>query len=302
MAKTRKSVQKLDPDDQVRYDALPPALKAQVDKVTDPASKSIMIQTLTMQASQMAAQQTATTATAFQGTAATGQQDTFFEQALGVQAGRRVSVATQQVVPGTATRVGGVTGFLPRYFERDADLMSRFTRDQIADIQAKLKTAGLLGSKYRVGVVDEATKRAWVELLAEANNSNVDYTTALKTAVAQPVGGGGAAKLPPKVSNPQDILSVARQVSRQVLGREDDAILNEIVTAFQRQQVRAQTGKLPVRDGATVAPMDLEVLAERRIRKAAGPEADAFRFAQFAERAFGAGGSGAGVETGEVMP
>lgn len=301
MAKTRKIVQKLDPDDQVRYDALPPELKAQVDKIKDSASKAVAIQALSAQSAQIAAQVAASGATAFQGTTATSQQDTFFEQAIGVQAGRRVSVETQQVVPGTATRIGGVTGFLPRYFERDADLISRFTRDQIADLQSKLKTAGLLGSKYRVGVADEATKRAWVDLLAEANNSNVDYTTALKTAVAQPLGGGQA-KLPPKVSNPGDILNVARQVSRQVLGREDDAILNEIVTAFQKSQVRAQTGQLPVRDGARVAPMELETLAETRLRKAAGAEADAYRFAQFAQRAFGAAGSGAGVETGEVLP
>jgi hypothetical protein len=39
----------------------------------------------------------------------------------------------------------------------------------------------------------------------------------------------------------------------------------------------------------------LEALAEKKIRKAAGPEADAYRFAQFAERIFGAAGSGAGV-------
>lgn len=289
MAKTRKTVQKLDPDDQVRYDALPPDLKAQVDKIKDPASKSVAIQALSAQSAQIAAQIAASGATAYQGGVATTQQDTFFEQAIGVQAGRRVSAQTQQVVPGTATRIGGVTGFLPRYFERDADLISRFTRDQIADLQAKLKTAGLLGSKYRVGVADEATKRAWVELLAEANNSNVDYTTALKTAVAQPIGGGGAAKLPPRVSNPQDILSVARQVSRQVLGREDDAILNEIVTSFQKSQVRAQTGKLPVRDGMTIEPMDLQTMAQTRIRQQAGPEADAYQAAQFIDRILGGG-------------
>ena len=131
-------------------------------------------------------------------------------------------------------------------------------------------------------------------MLGEANNSNLDWQTALKTAIANPIGGG--AKLPPKVSNPADIANVVRQVSRSVLGRGvDPELMNEIVQAFQRNQVRSQTGQLATKDGARVEPPGLEALAEKKIRKAAGPEADAYRFAQFAERIFGAAGSGAGV-------
>lgn len=298
MAKTRK-VNKLSPSDQLLYDSLPANLKAVVDAITDPAQKSATIKALVAQATATTTPTPAGTPSAFSGGAAATTQDSFFERAIGVEAGREVSIKTQQVVPGQVTRVGGVGGFLPRYFERDADLLSRYSRDQVADIQAKMKKAGLLGDKYRIGIPDPATKKAWVELLSLANNTNTDWTTALKTAGAQPAGTG---KLPPKVSNPADILNVARQVSRQVLGREDATILNEIVTAFQRQQVRSQTGQLPMRDGVRVEPMGLEALSEKKLRKAAGPEAEAYKFAQFAQRIFGEAGSGAGVETGQVMP
>lgn len=298
MAKVRK-VNKLSPSDQVLYDSLPANLKAVVDGITDPTQKSATIKSLSVVATTTAPTPAATTASAYSGGTSAANQESFFERAVGVEAGREVSLRTQQVVPGTATRVGGTGGFVPRYFERDVDLLSRYSRDQVADIQAKMQKAGLLGSKYRIGIPDPATKKAWTELLSLANNTNSDWTTALRTASAQPSGTG---KLPPKVSNPADILNVARRVSREVLGREDANILNEIVTAFQRQQVRSQTGELPMRDGVRVEPMGLESLAEKKLRKAAGGEADAYKFAQFAQRIFGEAGSGAGVETGQVMP
>jgi hypothetical protein len=299
MAKKSKAPKNLTPDDQVLYDALPPQLKQIVDRETDPVKKSTTIKTLSATAPTTAAPTTA--ATAFTGSTPDAPTDSYFERAIGLETGRRVSTTSNIPIAGTAGRVGGAVtpygatpGYAPRYYERDADLLSRYSRDQIADIQAQLKKSGLLGNNYRIGVPDSNTKKAWVDLLAEANNSNLDWQTALKTAIANPIGGG--AKLPPKVSNPADIANVVRQVSRSVLGRGvDPELMNEIVQAFQRNQVRSQTGQLATKDGARVEPPGLEALAEKKIRKAAGPEADAYRFAQFAERIFGAAGSGAGV-------
>lgn len=300
MAKKRK--ENLTPNDQVLYDSLSPAFKQIVDRIKDPIQKSATIRDLAAQASAQAAATatTATTATAFSGGTA-GTQDSFVEPAIGVEAVRRVSLGTQQVVPGTATRVGGVGGFVPRYFERDKDLLSRYSRDQVADIQAKMQKAGLLGNKYRIGIPDDATKNAWEELLGLANNTNVDWTTALQIAQKQPIGA--TAKLPPKVSNPADIAKVVQQVAGKVLGRSvEQQFIDGIVRQFQASQVQSQTGALPMADGRRVDPMDLQVLAEQRLRRAAGPEAEAYRFAQAAARVFGAAGSGAGVETGEVAP
>jgi hypothetical protein len=300
-SKPRKN---LSPDDQAKYDQLPPQLKQIVDQNTNMASKSAQIQQLFALVSQGAGTNTqiggGSAAPTFNPSATQTYTDRF-ESAIGLEGGRRVDIASGATIPGTTTRVGTVVtpygaspGFAPRYFERDADLIARFSRDQIADIQAKLNKSGLLGSKYRIGVIDDATRKAWVELLGEANRSNVDWNTALSTATASPIGGGTGA-LPPRVSNPEDIKKIVQQVSSKILGRSaDQNVVDQIVRQFQASQVQSQTG-LPMSGGRRVEPMDLQNLAEQKIRRAAGPEANAFRFAQFAERVFGAAGSGTGV-------
>jgi hypothetical protein len=306
----RKPAKSLSPDDQAKYDQLPPQLKQIVDQNTNMASKSAQIQQLYALVSQGTGTNTQIGGGSAAPTFAPGATQTYtdrFESAIGLEGGRRVDIKTGATVPGTITRIGAgaatpmeelrgtpSAGFVPRYYERDADLITRFNRDQIADIQAQLNRSGLLGSKYRIGTVDDATRKAWVELLGEANRSNVDWKTALNIATASPIGGGQT-KLPPKVSNPEDIKNVVNQVSAKILGRSaDPALVDQIVRQFQASQVQSQTG-LPMAGGRRVEPMDLQVRAEKAIRKAAGPEAEAMRFAQFAERAFGSAGSGAGV-------
>jgi len=305
----RKPAKNLSPDDQAKYDQLPVQLKQIVDLNKDFASKVAQIRQFYDIAMASAAGTSTTVgggtaAPVFAPSAGTEQATTRFEPAIGLEAGRRVSLATNAPVAGTATRLAvdpmqelrGQTpsGFVPRYYERDADLLSRFTRDQIADIQAKLKQSGLLGNNYRLGVVDQATRNAWIDLLGEANRSNVDWNTALKTAAATPIGGETAA-LPPKVSNPEDIKQIVNQVSAKILGRSaDPMIVDRIVKQFQASQVQTQTG-LPVTGGRRVEPMDLQTRAEQTIRKMAGPEAEALRFAEFAQRALGFAGSGEGV-------
>lgn len=300
MAKTRKTPKNLSPDDQVKYDALPPNLKAVVDDITDLTQKTATIRALSAQAAATTPTVSTGGATAFQG-GSTAPTETFFEQAIGVEAGRRVSLGTQQVVPGTVTRVGGVGGFLPRYFERDVDLLSRYTRDQVADIQARMQKAGLLGKNYRVGIPDPATKKAWAELLSTANNTNTDWTTALGGLVANPTGGKG--KLPPRVSNPADIKKVVQQVAGRILGRSaDQQTVDAIVRQFQASQVASQTNALPVAKGSRVEPMELQTLAEQKIMKRQGAEAEAYRFAQFASRLFGEASEGVPTEMGQVQP
>lgn len=304
----RKPTKNLSPDDQAKYDQLPLELKKVVDLNTDFNSKVAQIRDLydTMMASTGATTTVGggTAAPTFTPTTATEPPTARFEPAIGLEAGRRVDLATNIPIPGTTTRIAvdpmqelrGQTpsGFVPRYYERDADLLSRFTRDQIADIQAKLNKSGLLGSKYRLGVVDQATRNAWIDLLGEANRSNVDWNTALKTAAATPIGGK-TASLPPKVSNPEDIKQIVNQVSAKILGRSaDPMIVDRIVKQFQASQVQTQTG-LPVTGGRRIEPMDLQTRAEQTIRKMAGPEAEALRFAEFAQRALGFAGSGEGV-------
>ena len=297
----RKPTKNLSPDDQAKYDQLPPELKKAVDLNKDFNSKVAQIRdlydTLTAASAATTTVGGGTAAPTFTPTTEDEPPTARFESAIGLEAGRRVDLATNAPIAGTATRIAvdpmqelrGQTpsGFVPRYYERDADLLSRFTRDQIADIQAKLNKSGLLGSKYRLGVVDQATRNAWIDLLGEANRSNVDWNTALKTAAATPIGGKTA--LPPKVSNPEDIKQIVNQVSAKILGRSaDPMIVDRIVKQFQASQVQTQTG-LPVTGGRRVEPMDLTTLAQTKITKAAGPEADAYKAAQFIEKILGGG-------------
>lgn len=319
MAKARK-LTNLSQDDQFMYSQLTPENKQAVDAQPNQVEKAKLIKILfNAQPSGQPATQPSAAAGAlglqpYQGSptaTTTGR----FEPALGLETGRMVDPVTGQVIAGTTQKVVGTArkvgatleerlvppSFTPRYFDRDADLIATFGRDQIADIQGKMKTAGLLGSKYRVGVVDEVTKNAWVRLLGEANRSNADWQTALAVGVTTPITG--PAKLPPKVSNPADITKIVQQVAGKVLGRSaDQKTVDAIVRQFQASQVASQTGALPMADGRRVEPMDLQTLAERKLQKAAGPEAEAYRFAQFAARVFGEAGSGAGVEMPEVGP
>lgn len=328
MAKKRLKLKQLSDQDQVIYDSMPPSIQGVVNKLSDPKLKSSYIK-------DWAASQPASTPTtiakpptsipatdalgklpSFDPNAAPGTLDTTrFQTALGTEVGRRVDPMGQPVAgsagqisfgqPDPMQELRGTprtsSGYTPLYYEDSADLINTFGYEKIAQIQNSLVKAGLLGSKYALGRVDNATRNAWVDLLGQANripapsgNTSVDWNTALNIATKSPIRG--TAKLPPKLSNPADILKVARQVSRNVLGREDDAILSDIVQAFQRSQVREQSGQLRMRDGVRVDPMTLEALSETKFRQAAGPEADAYKFAQFAESLFGVAGSGEGVQ------
>jgi len=298
MAKARK-LTNLSQDDQFMYDQLTPENKQAVDAQPNPVEKAKLIKILfnAQPSGQPATQPSAATGALglqpYQGSptaTTTGR----FERAIGLETGRMVDPVTGQVIAGTTQKVVGTAqnvratvvdrltppSFTPRYFDRDADLIATFGRDQIADIQGKMKTAGLLGSKYRVGVVDEATKNAWVRLLGEANNTNADWQTALAVGVNTPITG--PAKLPPKVSNPADIAKVVQQVAGRVLGRDvEQRFIDGIVRQFQSSQVQSQTGALPMAGGRRVEPMDLQTMTEQRLQKAAGPEADAYRAAQY---------------------
>lgn len=312
MAKTPRKRVALTEDDAAKYAALPPELQKVVDAITDPARKSAAIKDLYDGLQSTAPSQTATTGatttqTTVAPTTAAAPQSTVgaypgsntaadatggrFERAIGLETGRFVDPVTRAVIEGTTQRVGSpatsVTreargepspGFIPRYFDRDADLIARFTRDQIADIQSQLRKSGLLGDKYRVGVADDVTKTAWVKLLGEANNSNVDWKTALGTAAANPIGGTA---LPPKVSNPDDIRKVINQVSSKVLGRNpDETFVTNMIQQLQRTQAQPDAGA-QMSGGMRVAAPQAETMIETGLRKAAGAEADAFKATQF---------------------
>lgn len=218
--------------------------------------------------------------------------NTYFQEALGVTGGRRVSV-TGQVVPGTYTGFRGTTSPMqelrgeirnPIYFQGDQDKIALFSKEEIASIQSQMKKAGVLGSNYRIGVADESTVAAFEKVLGQANRNLTSWQTALNNLQAsQPPSKG----LQYRVSNPDDISKIIEQTSQRVLGRAvDDMTRQRLVKAYQQLQVEEQRQSAGGASMVVQAP-DVSTFTEKKLQKMAGPEADAYKFAQFASSLLG---------------
>lgn len=274
---------KLTPDEEAILNSLPPDVQKRVRSMPEDLQRLYV---------QMAATQgQATSGTNIAGFVpgqygGTPTPSTYFQPALGVSGGRRVSQTTGLPVPETYTGFTGqqlrgqadrpqLTNVPPRYFDGDEDMIATFSREQIADIQGKMKKAGILG-KYRVGVADDATVDAFKEVLAQANRELSNWDVGLKVLQQGAVGGGGG--LPYRVSSPDDLRTVVQDSSRVVLGRvADPEFTNRVVKAYQDVQMREQTAP------TTVKAPQADVFAEKQIKKRFGAEADAYEFAKFAD-------------------
>lgn len=279
-----KLPKKLTPDEERILNSLPPDQQAIVRAMPEAGQKLYLQQV----ASQQQAATIGSGVPAFGGGqyGAAATDATYFQPALGVSGGRRVEQATGRPVAGTYTGFTGqqlrgtadrpqVTNVLPRYFDGDEDMIATFTREQIADIQARMKKAGILG-KYRVGVADEATVSAFKDVLSQANRELSDWNVGLSVLQQGAVGGGGG--LPYRVSSPDDLRTVIEDSSRLVLGRvADPEFTNRVVKAYQDVQMREQTAP------TTVKAPQADVFAEKQIKKRFGAEADAYEFAKFAD-------------------
>ena len=216
----------------------------------------------------------------------------YFQPALGVSGGRQVSKITGVPVAGTYTgfkppeggeeRRFGVPQPTPKYFDGDEDLINTFTREEVATVQQQMKAAGILG-KYRLGVVDDATLAAFKTVLGQANRTAGDWTVGLKALQSGATGGPG---LTYQVSNPDDLNKVIEQSAKYVLGRSiDPAMSQRIAKAYQQLQIEEQRANQ--RGGVQTQAPQAEVFAEKQIQQKSGAEADAYRFAQYAQAILG---------------
>lgn len=227
----------------------------------------------------------------YQGGTAVG--DTaYFQPALGVSGGRRVDTATGLVVPETYTgfrppvggeeRRFGVPQPTPKYFAGDEDLINTFTREEVATVQQQMKAAGILG-KYRLGVVDDATLDAFKTVLSQSNRTASDWTVGLKALQSGATGGPG---LTYRVSNPDDLNKIIEQSAKYVLGRSiDPAMSQRISKAYQQLQIEEQ--RASKMGGVQTQAPQADVFAEKQIQKKFGAEADAYKFAQYAQAILG---------------
>ena len=216
----------------------------------------------------------------------------YFQPALGVSGGRRVDTATGLAVPDTYTgfkppvggeeRRFGVPQLTPKYFDGDEDLINTFTREEVATVQQQMKAAGILG-KYRLGVVDDATLDAFKTVLSQSNRTASDWTVGLKALQSGATGGPG---LTYRVSNPDDLNKIIEQSAKYVLGRSiDPAMSQRISKAYQQLQIEEQ--RASKMGGVQTQAPQADVFAEKQIQKKFGAEADAYKFAQYAQAILG---------------
>jgi hypothetical protein len=295
------------PEQQQMYDALDPVDQQQVDAAGD-EGKIIVLMVLyqstlrrsgspTNQSSTATTNQQPSTTIVFDpdskgGGTPVDLTNTYYQQALGVTGGRRVSV-TGQVVPETYTGFRGTTSPMqelrgeirtPIYFEGDQDKIALFGKEEIASIQSQMKKAGVLGSTYRIGVADEATITAFTKVLGQANRNLSSWQTALGNLQANPPPSKG---LQYRVSNPDDINKIIEQTSQRVLGRAvDDATRQRLIKTYQQLQIDEQRQAAGGASMVVQAP-DVSTFTEKKLQKMAGPEADAYKFADFASSLLG---------------
>jgi hypothetical protein len=290
-----------DEDQQKMYETLDEYEQGQVDNAPDASKIQVLTALFNAKAAKLSGQSQQPNDLIFKGGGTIPTEDltnTYLQQALGVSGGRRVSV-TGQIIPGTYTgfqapprqatpmeelRGRGGAARQPIYFAGDEDKIALFTKEEIASVQAQMKKAGILGSNYRIGKADEATVAAFQKVLEQANRDLTEWRYALNNLEASTPPSKG---LQYRVSNPDDIGDIIEQTSRKVLGRTvDDATRQRLIKAYQQLQIEEQ------RAAAVGTPMvvqtpDVTTFAQKKLEKMAGPEADAYKFAEFASSLLG---------------
>lgn len=225
-------------------------------------------------------------------TSGSAEETFYYQPALGVTGGRRVSKNTGLAEPGTYTgflpfldseeRRRGVPQALPKYFQGDEDLINQFSREEIATIQSQMKTAGILG-KYKLGIVDNATLNAFKTVLEQANRTGSEWTSGLQALQTGQTGGTG---LTARVSSPDDLNRIIDASAKYILGRSiDPATSQRIGKAYQQLQIEEQ--RQNKMGGVQTQAPEARVFAEKQLKDQSGPEADAYRFAQYASSILG---------------
>jgi hypothetical protein len=299
----------LTPEQQAAYDALSSAEKKVVDRMDFEGKQAFLDTKIAAQASTSttsppntisATQATTSGANVAGFTGGESEEDTtYYQEALGVYGGRQVVKATGQPVAGTytgfksaskkETTPTGATSALPsmrnaqpRYFEGDEDLINNFSREDIATLQQQMKTAGILG-KYKLGIVDNATLASFKIVLGQSNRTGGPWQDGLKQLS---VGGSGGTGLTLRVSSPDDLIKIIDQTASYVLGRKIDlATSQRIAKAYQQLQIEEQRGNKM--GGVQTQAPQADVFAKKQIEEKSGAEADAYKFAQYAQIVLG---------------
>lgn len=165
-------------------------------------------------------------------------------------------------------RSGRVTAVRSRYLEGDEwKLLAGRSPEDIYDIQARLVRTGVLSAKsFQPGIADTATRKAFVDILAEANQNGMRWGDWLDGRVEladatgfTPSTGRTRAPLSITLTNPDDIKADLGAQSTNLLGSQlDDP--DKIVQEVHAQETAYQTAAYNADEtGATVTkPPDLQ--------------------------------------------
>lgn len=174
-------------------------------------------------------------------------------------------------IPDSFTRQRSVT---PLYRKGDEVAPASYGPERIAMLQQLLVNAGLIekGKKYRIGVWDTTSKKAYQSVLEYANAAGVGWQEALELMRGEGdvVEGPERQPLTVQLSNPDDLKKIAKGVGVKVLGRRlNDDELAKFVAAYQAEERRAQQEAydLAPTGGTVTAPADPSVMAEQQARK-----------------------------------
>lgn len=174
-----------------------------------------------------------------------------------------------------------------RYFEGDEWTPSSLAPEKIAQLQAALARAGLIGpkDKYRLGVWDDTTRSAYRNALETANASGVDDQTAIamyaNSHTIAPDPSAGRAPLVTRMPNPDDLRATFTSAARSLLGhRADDALIERMIAGYQQASAQEQTAGYDLAGGTggvvTEAPTP-SAFAEQQLRAAAPEDVAAHR-------------------------
>lgn len=176
--------------------------------------------------------------------------------------------------PGTHQIAGTSTQYVaPRYFDGAQWLPAQLPPDQLASLQRRMVTAGLLKSgEAQLGVWDTASVTAYTKLLEYANASGLDNAAALDRWEAAHAAdpNAGRAPLQVKVTNPDELAQVFRAavINTRGEGWASDKI-QQMVNAYQGIESGAQQQAYNMQDtgGTVVAPPSAQSFAETQVRQ-----------------------------------
>jgi hypothetical protein len=167
----------------------------------------------------------------------------------------------------------------PKYFAGDEDAIGYMPMEQLINLQRAMNQVGLLSDNYAMGMVDQATRSAFTNLLETANFSGEDYEQTILRMAA--TGGSRRGSLTQyRVSNPDDVKSVINKVAEQTIGRKlPEGDLDRMARLFLEEERKSATSG----SAEVVSAPNVQVFAEQQLEATMPEETQARQFGSYME-------------------